>query len=110
VNESRSRWTGIGELIKQLLLATAAASVALGLLGALVAWTTGREVSSTMAAVFYIVGCILFLIGTIPSGGFSLMRGTVTRRSPMGARQDPIYLAGILLIGVGVVIDVFRPF
>ena len=110
MNETQSRWAGIGVVIGRLLVGSAAAAVALGLLGAFIAWASGREISSTMAATYYIVGCVLFLVGTFPTGGFSLMRGTVTRRSPLGARQDPVYLAGILLIGVGVLIDVYRPF
>jgi hypothetical protein len=112
MNESQSRWSDIADVITRLLVATAGAAVALGLLAAIIAWATGRDVSRTMAATYYIVGCVLFLVGTFPTGGFSLMRGTVTRRSPIGAstRQDPVYLAGILLIGVGVVVDVFRPF
>jgi hypothetical protein len=45
-----------------------------------------------------------------PSGGFSMIRGTITRRRPTGARQEPIFLIGLVLIGLGVVVDLARPF
>ena len=105
-----SRWTGLGEVIRRSVIATAAAAVAVGLLGAIVGWATDRGVWSIMAAAYYIVGCLLFLIGTFPSGGFSMVRGTLTRRRPTGARQEPIFLLGLVLIALGVLVDVTRPF
>jgi hypothetical protein len=89
-----------------MLLGAVAAAAAVGLLGALVGWAADRGISSTVAAAYYIVGCILFLIGMFPSGGFSMMRGTLTRRRPTGARQDPVFLLGVVLIGLGVVVDI----
>lgn len=100
----------MGEVIRRILIATAATAVGVGLLGAIVGWSTGRGVSSIMAAAYYLVGCLLFLIGMFPSGGFSLMRGTLTRRRPTGARQEPIFLLGLVLIALGVLVDVARPF
>jgi hypothetical protein len=105
-----SRWTGLGEVIRRSVLATVAAAVAVGLLGGIVGWVTGRGVWSIMAAAYYIVGSLLFLIGTFPSGGFSMVRGTLTRRRPTGSRQEPIFLLGLVLIALGVVVDVTRPF
>jgi hypothetical protein len=102
-----SRWAGWGEVLRRMLVGTAAAAVAVGLLGAVVAWGAGRGVSSTIAAAYYIIGCLLFLIGMFPSGGFSMVRGTLTRRRPTGARQEPIFLLGLVLIALGVVVDVF---
>jgi hypothetical protein len=110
MSEPQNRWAEMGDVVKRLLVGTAVAAVALGLLGALIAWATGRGVSSTMAAGYYLIGCVLFLVGTFPSGGFSLMRGTVTRRRPIGSRQDPVFLIGILLIGIGALVDFTRPF
>jgi hypothetical protein len=89
-----------------MLLSAVASAAAVGLLGALVGWAADRGISSTVAAAYYIVGCILFLIGMFPSGGFSMMRGTLTRRRPTGARQDPVFLLGVVLIGLGVVVDI----
>jgi hypothetical protein len=100
-----SRWSGWDEVLKRLLLGAAAAAGGVGLLGATVGWAADRGVSSTIAAAYYIVGCILFLIGMFPSGGFSMVRGTLTRRRPTGPRQDPVFLLGIVLIGLGVLVD-----
>ena len=110
MNETRSRRAEIAEAVKKLLLATAAAAVALGLVGAGIAWAAGRGVSTTIAAAYYLVGSAVFLIATIPTGGFSLTRGTLTRRRPLGSRPEPIFLAGLILIGLGVVVDFTRPF
>lgn len=107
---AQSRFTGLGEALRRAALIAVAVAVGLGLLGAIVAWAAGRHISSTIAGTYYIVGSILFLIGMFPSGGFSLMRGTVTRRRPMGSRLEPTFLLGLVLIGLGVVADVTRPF
>lgn len=103
-----SRWAGLGEVIRRIVIATVAAAVAVGLLGAIVGWATGRGVWAIMAAAYYIVGCLLFLIGTFPSGGFSLVRGTLTRRRPTGARQEPVFLLGLVLVALGVLVDITR--
>ena len=100
----------MGEVIRRIVIATVATAAGVGLLGAIVGWTTGRSVWSMIAAAYYIVGCLLFLIGLFPSGGFSMVRGTLTRRRPTGARQEPIFLLGLVLIAVGIVIDLARPF
>ena len=100
----------MGEVIKRVVLGTVAASVAVGALGAIVAWATGHGISSGMAAAYYLIGCLLFLIGMFPSGGFSMVRGTMTRRRPTGSRQEPIFLLGLVLIGLGVVADLLHPF
>lgn len=105
-----SRWTGLGEVIRRIVIATVATAVAVGLLGAIIGWGTGRGIWPIVAAAYYIVGCLLFLIGTFPSGGFSMMRGTMTRRRPTGARQDPIFLLGLVLIALGVAVDIMRSF
>ncbi len=103
------RWAGVGETLARAALVGAGVVVGVGLLGAVIALAAGREASSTMAAAYYIVGCILFLIGMFPSGGFSLTRGTMTTRRPLGSRLEPTLLLGPILIAVGVVLDVTRP-
>jgi hypothetical protein len=104
------RWVGMGEALKRLALAAVAVVAVLGAVAALFAWATGHTVSGSIAATYYIVGVILFLVGMFPTGGFSLIRGTMTRRRPTGSRQEPLFLLGILLVGLGVVADVVRPF
>jgi hypothetical protein len=104
------RWVGMGEVLKRMAIGTVAGAVALGVLGAIIAWATGHGVSGTIAAVYYIGGSALFLVGMFPSGGYSVIRGTITRRRPMGARQEPIFLLGVVLIGLGVVFDLTSPF
>jgi hypothetical protein len=82
-----------------------------GAVGAIVAWARGRGIDSSIALAYYFVGCIVFLAGSIPTGGFSLLRGR-TRRRPTGGGSFavPSLLLGMLLIGIGVVFDVMHPF
>jgi hypothetical protein len=88
-----------------------ASIVVVGLVGAIVAWARGRGVNSSIALAYYFVGCIVFLVGSFPTGGFSLARGR-TRRRPMGggAFAAPSMLLGVVLIGVGVAVDLTKPF
>ena len=104
------RWTGMGEALGRFALGTLAATAAVGALGAIVGWATGHSVAGGMAGAYYVIGCLLFLVGMFPSGGYSMIRGTITRRRPTGARQEPIFIVGLVLIGVGVVVDLTRPF
>ncbi|MBW8741725.1 MAG: hypothetical protein JF623_03670 [Acidobacteria bacterium] len=85
--------------------------VVVGFVGAIVAWARGRGVNGSMALAYYFVGCLVFLVGSFPTGGFSLARGR-TRRRPMGggAFAGPSMLLGVLLIGVGIAIDLTHPF
>jgi len=82
-----------------------------GGVGALVAAIRGRGLNTSMALAYYFVGGIVFLVGSFPTGGFSLARGK-TRRRPMGggAFAAPSMLLGALLIGAGVLIDFTHPF
>jgi hypothetical protein len=95
---------------RRVALITAAITAGVGLLGAVIALAASREVSTTMAAAYYIVGSVLFLIGMFPSGGFSLARGTLTQRRPLGSRLEPMLLLGPILVGAGVLLDMTRPF
>jgi hypothetical protein len=102
-----SRWTGLGTALRRFGLACAGLAIGLGVLAAVIALATGHGISATIAVAYYIVGCLLFLIGTFPTGGFSLLRGTVTRRRPTGIRGEPLFLFGIVLIGLGVIADIY---
>ena len=104
------RWSGMGEALGRLAVACAASAVGGGALGAIIAAAAGREVSGGMAGAYYLVGTVLFLIGMFPTGGFSMIRGTITRRKPTGSRQEPVFLIGLVLIVIGVIVDVTRPF
>ena len=89
-----------------MALGAGAAAIAVGLLGAVIGWASSRVTISTgVAATYYVVGSILFLLGMFPTGGFSMLRGTITRRRPTGARQEPVFLLGIVLIVLGIIVD-----
>jgi hypothetical protein len=81
-------------------------AVAIGLLATVIALISGRNVSSTIALAYYVVGSVLFLIGAFPTGGFSVITGKKTRRRPMGSRQEPVFLSGLVLIALGVLADI----
>lgn len=105
------RWVGMGEVLVRIAIATIGAVVVVGAVGAIIALVAGRNASYGMAIAYYIVGCILVLIALVPTGGYSLMRGTMTRRRPTGARQEPVLLIiGVLLFALGFFFDVMRPF
>ena len=96
------------EIVQRLAVGAAVSAGAIAAVAALVAWATDRSVAGAITASYYIIGAILFLIGMFPTGGFSMIRGTLTRRRPTGARQEPVFLLGLLLIALGIVIDVTR--
>ena len=100
----------MGEVVRRMVIGAVGAAVGVGLLGAGIAWAAHRSVSTGVSSAYYIVGCGLFLMGMFPTGGFSTFRGRMTRRRPTGSRQEPIFLLGILLVALGVVADVARPF
>ena len=100
----------MGEALVRFGLQTLAVAVAVALLGALVGWATGHSVSGGIAGACYIVGAMLFLIGMFPTGGFSMIRGTLTRRKPTGSRGEAHFLMGLCVIAVGVLFDLTRPF
>lgn len=90
---------------RRFLLATGGAAIAVGLIGLLIAWASTNAVSSSVASAYYIIGCLVFIVGMFPSGGFSLFRGTITRRRPIGSRREPTLLIGLALVAVGLAID-----
>ncbi len=101
-----SRWTGLGGALTRLGLACAGLAVGLGAVAVVVALATDHRISAAIAVAYYIAGCLLFLIGTFPTGGFSLFRGTMTQRRPTGVRGEPIFIFGIVLISLGVIFDI----
>jgi hypothetical protein len=105
---AESRFAGLGESLKIGGLIAVGVAVGVGLLGALIALIGDRNYSSTIALSYYLVGCILFIVGMFPSGGFSMIKGTITRRKPTGAGPKPLLLLGLLLIGLGVLADFSR--
>ena len=96
----------MGEALKRMALGALAAAIVVGLIGAVTGWASDRVTISTgIAAAYYVVGSILFLLGMFPTGGFSMIRGTLTRRRPTGSRQEPVFLLGIILIVLGIIVD-----
>lgn len=96
----------LGRALAQLGLISLGLAAGVGLIAALIALASGRNISSTIAISYYVVGSLLFLIGTFPTGGYSFVRGKVTRRRPMGSRQEPVFLSGLVLIALGVIADI----
>ena len=98
------------------LRTTAAAVVGLigivGLIGAVVALVRGRSVSGGMALGYYLVGSVGILAGSAPRGGFSVLRGRWSQRRPTGSGSYALegIVVGVLLIAVGVLLDLTRPF
>jgi hypothetical protein len=90
----------------------AAFVVITAVVGAIVALARGRSVSAGMALAYYLVGSIVILAGSAPGGGFSLLRGQWSRRRPTGGGSYALQgiLLGGLLIGLGVLLDLTRPF
>jgi hypothetical protein len=90
----------------ELGMISASLAVTIGLLATIIALISGRNVSSTIALAYYVVGSVLFLIGAFPTGGFSVITGKKTRRRPVGSRQEPVFLSGLVLIALGVLADI----
>jgi hypothetical protein len=103
------RWAGIGDAIRRAMLVTGAAAVAVGGAGALIGWADHRGVARTVAMAYYLVGSLVFLVGVVPTGGYSLLRGTITRRRPTGARNVLIIVVGVALFALGLFVDLARP-
>lgn len=100
----------MGEALGRFALQTLAIAIGVSAIGALVAVATGHDIAGGIAGACYLIGAALFLVGMFPTGGFSMIRGTITRRKPTGSRQEAYFLVGLVLIGVGVLFDLTRPF
>ena len=91
--------------------AVVASVVGVGLIGAVIAWARGRGINSSIALSYYFVGSVVFLVGSFPTGGYSLIRGRTPRRpTGGGAFAVPSMLLGAILIGIGVAFDIAQPF
>lgn len=90
---------------------TAGSILVVGLIGAIIAWARGRGINTSIALSYYFVGSVVFLVGSFPTGGFSLLRGR-SRRRPTGGGPFaiPSMLLGVILIGIGVAFDITKPF
>ena len=109
MEDQRESTTGMTPAI--FVAGTVGSILVVGLVGAAVAWIRGRGINTSVALAYYFVGGIVFLVGSFPTGGFSITRGK-TRRRPTGggAFAGPSMLLGTLLIGIGVLVDFTHPF
>jgi hypothetical protein len=109
VAEEKESTTGLTPMV--FLVGTIGSIVVVGLVGALIALIRGRGANTSIALAYYFVGAVVFLVGSFPTGGFSLTRGR-TRRRPTGggAFAAPSMILGALLIGAGVIVDITHPF
>src|SRR5712691_79131 len=101
----------IGVTARTFVLVAAASIVVSGLLGGLLALLRGRT-NTSIALGYYILGSIVVIAGAFPSGGVAGMRTRTTQRRPTGATGYalPSLLLGVVLIGVGTLVDVYHPF
>jgi hypothetical protein len=86
--------------------------VVIGAIGAIVAFARGGNVAQSIAVAYYVVGCVVLLVGSFPSGGFTRFSSRRGPRVPIGGGglALPSVFAGALLIGLGVLFDVTHPF
>ncbi len=103
--------SGIGEPLAIAAAIAVGAILAVGALGAVIGWLRGSSVSTAMAYSYYFIGSTVFLVGSVPTGGFSVFRGP-SRRRPTGGGSfaAPAMLIGALLLGTGILLDVTHPF
>jgi hypothetical protein len=103
---------GKGEGVTPMIFAAGVLGsiVAVGLIGAVIAWARGRGINSSIAIAYYLAGSLVFLVGSFPTGGYSLIRGRTPRRPTGGGPfAAPSMLLGAILIGIGVAFDITNP-
>lgn len=90
---------------------TVGAIVAAGLIGGIFALVRG-ETNTSIALAYYIVGSLVVIGGFLPGGGVAGLRGRTEQRRPMGSSGYalPSLLLGVVLVGVGLLVDVYHPF
>ena len=100
-----------GVTVRIFFAAAAASILAVGLFGALFV-LFGHKANTSIAVAYYIIGAILVIAGGFPTGGLSFVRMRMTRRQPTGSSGYalPSMLLGTVLIGVGVLVDLYKPF
>ena len=98
--------------LRETALAVAGLVVVVGIVGAIVALARDRSVSGGIAIAYYLAGAVVILAGSVPTGGLSPLRGRWTRRRPTGGGSYALQgiLLGALLIAIGVLFDLTRPF
>jgi hypothetical protein len=100
-----------GVTIRIFFAAAAGSIVAVGLFGAVFA-LFGHKANTSIAVAYYIIGAILVIAGGFPTGGLSFIRMRMTQRQPTGSSGYalPSMLLGAVLIGAGVLVDLYKPF
>jgi hypothetical protein len=100
-----------GVTVRIFFAAAAGSILAVGLFGAVFA-LFGHKANTSIAVAYYIIGAILVIAGGFPTGGLSFVRMRMTRRQPTGSSGYalPSMLLGAVLIGVGVLVDLYKPF
>jgi hypothetical protein len=108
VNDESNKEPGITPAT--FAVGTLGSVLVVGLIGAAVAWARGHGINSSIALSYYFVGSLVFLVGSFPTGGFSVLRGR-TRRRPTGGGPfaAPSMLLGSILIGIGAAFDIAKP-
>jgi len=96
---------------RMFVLVALGSIVVAGLFGGLLALLRGRT-NTSIALGYYILGSIVVLAGSFPGGGVAGLRTRTTQRRPTGATGYalPSLLLGAVLIGVGMLVDVYKPF
>jgi hypothetical protein len=97
--------------VRTFVYVVAGGIVAAGLLGGLLVLLRGKT-NASIALGYYILGSVIVLAGSFPSGGIAGLRARTTQRRPTGATGYalPSMLLGAVLIGVGTLVDVYKPF
>lgn len=96
--------------VRLFVSVVAGAIAAGGLLGGLLVLLRGKT-NTSIALGYYILGSVIVLAGSFPSGGIAGLRSRTTQRRPTGATGYalPSMLLGAVLIGVGTLVDVYKP-
>ena len=96
---------------RTIAIALAAGVVISALLGAFFVLVRGSA-NTSLALGYYIVGSLIIIAGGFPSGGLSVFRGKMTTRRPTGAGgyAIPSIVLGLAIIGVGFLLDYYKPF
>jgi hypothetical protein len=100
-----------GVTARLFLAVVAGAIVVAGLLGGVFALVRGQT-NTSIALAYYILGSLVVIAGFLPGGGVAGLRGRTEQRRPLGASGYalPSLLLGAVLVGVGVLVDVYHPF
>jgi hypothetical protein len=97
--------------VRMFVYVLAGGIVVAGLLGGLLVLLRGKT-NTSIAVAYYILGSLIVLAGSFPTGGIAVLRSRTTQRRPTGATGYalPSMLLGAVLIGLGALVDVYKPF